>query len=275
MCRYPPRCWFCGRSGHISPFCQDKKQRTLTKLNILDSSSFPPLPPPRTHTLAATHTSAQHTQRIRMVQRYCRPKREPEHCSRVDDEGDRVRGCPRRRESLGGVSRWSDNRRSRAPAADCDRRGGWFRGESSRHRRAALRRFSPPPSRDGSSFEEKCALRRLWAESEHWLDSSDDERALQELMCTRSTNHILNNVDNNTSFPHTIIIEPIDSFDPLQQQTIVNDSGNTTNHVQVEEDNSLFLSPKSATPDLEAIQNFRLSEAIEIRPISCLNVTRM
>jgi hypothetical protein len=212
---------------------------------------------------------------FRMVQRYCRPKREPKHRSRDDDEGDKVRGRPRRRELLGGVLRWFDNRRSRAQAADRDHRGGWFRGESSRHWRAALRSFSPPLSRDGSSFEEKCALRRLWAESEHWLDSSDDERALQELMCTRSTNHILNNVDNNTSFPHTIIIEPIDSFDPLQQQTIVNDSGNTTNHVQVEEDNSLFLSPKSATPDLEAIQNFRLSEAIEIRPISCLNVTRM
>jgi hypothetical protein len=130
-------------------------------------------------------------------------------------------------------------------------------------------------SRDGSSFEEKCALHRLWAESELKLDSSDDERALQELMCTRSTDHILNSVDNNTSFPHEIIIEPTASFYPLQQQTIVNGSGNTTDHVQVEEDNSLFLSPKSATPDLEAIQNFRLSEAIEIRPTSCLDVTRM
>jgi hypothetical protein len=68
MCRDPPRCWFCGRSGHISPFCQDKKQRTPTKLNILDSSSFPPLPPPRTQTLAATHTSAQHTQRTTTAQ---------------------------------------------------------------------------------------------------------------------------------------------------------------------------------------------------------------
>jgi hypothetical protein len=130
-------------------------------------------------------------------------------------------------------------------------------------------------SRDGSSFEEKCALHRLWAESELKLDSSDDERALQELMCTRSTDHILNSVDNNTSFPHEIIIEPTASFYPLQQQTVVNGSGNTTDHVQVEEDNSLFLSPKSATPDLEAIQNFRLFEAIEIRPTSCLDVTRM
>jgi hypothetical protein len=54
-CRDPPKCWSCGRSGHISSFCRFKKKVVCSKptpaaissppCNLSSSLDFPLLPP--------------------------------------------------------------------------------------------------------------------------------------------------------------------------------------------------------------------------------------
>jgi hypothetical protein len=61
---------------------------------------------------------------VRMVPRFCRPSDGLIRCPRGDDDVDRDHGRPRRREYLRSVSRWLDQRRSRAPPADRGHSGG-------------------------------------------------------------------------------------------------------------------------------------------------------
>jgi hypothetical protein len=60
-CRDPPRCWFCGQSGHTSSLCPEKKHSAPSKLNLYSLDSFPPLPSTWTHTHSAVDRSTLHT----------------------------------------------------------------------------------------------------------------------------------------------------------------------------------------------------------------------
>jgi hypothetical protein len=89
---------------------------------------------------------------VRMAPRFYRSSDGPIRRHRDEDDADRDCGCPRHRELLGSISRCLGQRRSRAPPADRDRHGGWFRGESSRRCGVPARDASSPPSRGTSTL---------------------------------------------------------------------------------------------------------------------------
>ncbi|KAL6641833.1 hypothetical protein ACP70R_020014 [Stipagrostis hirtigluma subsp. patula] len=92
-----------------------------------------------------------------------------EQCRRLGDTGgrrdnddeDMDRGRSRSRALLSRIGRWGDSKgKNVTGGGDSSRRGGWFKGESSR-KRQCLRSASPPPG-DRASPEERRALRLLW-----------------------------------------------------------------------------------------------------------------
>jgi hypothetical protein len=171
---------------------------------------------------------------VRMAPRFCRPSDGSVHRPHVDDDADRDRSRPRRRELLGSFSRWFDQRRGRAPGPGRDHRGGWFRGESSRYRRMPGRSLSPPPCRSDFTPEEERALRGLWSDFEEYMDTSADREVAQK------------NSMHKTSL--AIVIEPtvvFGSVEPLPSLSSVTNCGDAEfAQQQVSLSNAIVIVPQ-------------------------------
>jgi hypothetical protein len=149
---------------------------------------------------------------VKMAPRFYRPSDGLIRRPRDDDDADRDRGRPCRRELLGSVSRWFDQRRSIAPTSERDHRGRWFRGEPSQHRRMPGRSSSPPPCRKDFSLDEKRALCGMWSDFGRCMDNPADKKVAQENLVHKAS--------------HAIVIEPTLVFDSVEPQSSLNTENN-------------------------------------------------
>jgi hypothetical protein len=99
------------------------------------------------------------------------------------------------------------------PAANRDHRGGWYRDEATRQRRASINNLSPPPSQSSFSPDDNRAFRRLWAEMEQRRHEPVDNKNLS-LNSTAAGG----TMEFDTRPSDAFVIETTASFDPMPPQ---------------------------------------------------------